>query len=121
MLQNYRTPAAEAEDLASKTGELKLSDGVYSGNLTEAGAKQLLTFRGRGGGGGGGNGPEVSDAKGSAKFWVKDGVLSKYQYNVKGTVSFNGNDRDVDRTTTVEIKEVGSTKVSVPDEAAKKL
>ena len=94
-----------------------MSDGVYSGDLTSAGAKQLMTFRMRGGG----NGPEVSDAKGSAKFWVKDGVLSKYQYNVKGTVSFNGNDRDVDRTTTVEIKDLGSTKVTVPEEAQKKL
>ena len=33
----------------------------------------------------------------------------------------NGNDRDVDRTTTVQIKEVGSTKVDVPDEAKKKM
>ena len=59
--------------------------------------------------------------QGTAKFWVKDGVLSKYQTKVKGTVSFNGNDRDVDRTTTVEIKDIGSTKVTVPDEAQKKL
>jgi hypothetical protein len=36
-------------------------------------------------------------------------------------VSFNGNDRDVDRTTTVEIKDVNSTKIEVPDEAKKKL
>jgi hypothetical protein len=36
-------------------------------------------------------------------------------------VSFNGNDRDVDRTTTVEIKNVNSTKIEVPDEAKKKL
>jgi hypothetical protein len=36
-------------------------------------------------------------------------------------VSFNGNDRDIDRTTTVVISEVGTTKISVPDEAKKKL
>ena len=118
MIRNFRAPAADAEDIAAKVNELKSSDGVYSGDLTEAGAKQLMTFRMRGGGG---NGPEVSGAKGSAKFWIKDGVLTKYQYNVKGTVSFNGNDRDVDRTTTVEIKDVGTTKVSVPEEAEKKL
>jgi hypothetical protein len=118
MMRNFRTPAIDAEDIAAKVNDLKSSDGVYSGDLTEAGAKQLMTFRMRGGGG---NGPEVSGAKGSAKFWIKDGVLTKYQYNVKGNVSFNGNDRDVDRTTTVEIKDVGSTKVSVPEEAEKKL
>jgi len=36
-------------------------------------------------------------------------------------MNFNGNDVDIDRTTTVEIKEVGSTKVDVPEEAKKKL
>jgi len=116
MLQEYQLPAAQAEDLASKAKDLKLADGVYSSELTEAGAKQLLSFRRAGGGGG----PEVSNAKGSVRFWVKDGVLSKYEFKLQGTVSFNGNDRDVDRTTTVEIKDVGATKVSVPDEAAKK-
>jgi hypothetical protein len=55
------------------------------------------------------------------KFWIKDGVLSKYEFKVTGKVSFNGNDRDVDRTTTVEIKDVGTTKVEVSDEAKKKL
>ncbi|MHB8520846.1 MAG: hypothetical protein ACYDH9_08805, partial [Limisphaerales bacterium] len=91
MLQNFKGPAAQAEDLAGKAKELKMDGDVYASDLTEAGAKSLLTFGGRGGG----NGPEVSGAKGSVKFWLKDGVLSKYEFNVKGTVSFNGNDRDV--------------------------
>jgi hypothetical protein len=116
-LQNLKPPAVEAEDLAGKSKELKLADGAYSGDLTEDGAKGLLSFGGRGGGGG----PTVSDASGSVKFWVKDGVLSKYQYHVKGKMSFNGNDREVDRTTTVEISEVGTTTVTVPEEAKKKL
>ncbi len=115
MLQNFKAPAAEAADLAEKTKDLKGSDGVYSGELTPEGAKELLTFRGFGGN------PEVSGAKGSAKFWLKDGALAKYEYRVQGTVSFNGNDRDVDRTTTVELKDVGTTKVTVPEDAAKKL
>ena len=55
------------------------------------------------------------------KFWLKDGLLTKYEFNVKGTMSFNGNEFDNDRTTTVEIKNVGSTKVEVPEEAKKKL
>ena len=40
---------------------------------------------------------------------------------VQGKVSFNGNDRDVDRTTTVEIKEVGKTKLGLSEENQKKL
>jgi hypothetical protein len=118
MLQGYKAPAADAEDLAGKVKDLKMSDGVYSGDLTEEGAKQAVMGRGFGGGG---NGPEISGAKGSVKFWVKDGLLSKYETHVEGTISFNGNDRDINRTTTVEIKDVGETKVTVPEEAAKKL
>jgi hypothetical protein len=116
-LQTFKAPAAQVEDLAGKVKELKQEDGVYSGELTEEGAKSQLMFGGRGGA----NGPEVSGAKGAAKFWVKDGLLSKYEVKVQGKVSFNGNDRDVDRTTTVEIKDINSTKVQVPDEAKKKL
>jgi hypothetical protein len=40
---------------------------------------------------------------------------------VQGSVSWNGNDREVDRTTTVEIKDVGTTKIEVPEDAKKKL
>ena len=54
------------------------------------------------------------------KFWAKEGVLSKYEFKLQGKMSFNGNDTDVDRTTTVEIKDVGTTKVTVPEEAKKK-
>lgn len=116
-VQNYKTPAVQAADLAEQAKELKKDGDAVAGDLTEAGAKSLLSFGGRGGG----NGPEISGAKGSVKFWVKDGVLAKYQFNVQGTMSFNGNDREVDRTTTVEIKEVGTTKIEVPEDAKKKL
>jgi hypothetical protein len=118
MVRNIKTPAAQAEELAAQAKNLKKDGDAYSADLTEDGAKALLTFGPRRGGG---EGPTVSNGKGSVKFWVKDGVLSKYEFKVQGTVSFNGNDRDVDRTTTVEVKDVGTTKVDVPEEAKKKL
>jgi hypothetical protein len=49
------------------------------------------------------------------------GNFTIYQLQLHGTMNFNGEDRDVNRTTTVEIKDVGSTKVEVPDPAKKKL
>jgi hypothetical protein len=116
-VQNFKAPAAQAEALVKDAKELKEDGDVYAGDLTEEGAKSQLRFGGRGGG----NGPEISDAKGSVKLWVKDGVLSKYEIKVQGKVSFNGNDRDVDRTTTVEIKDIGTTKIEVPAEAKSKL
>jgi hypothetical protein len=117
MLQSFKAPAAQAEDLAGKAKEIKKDGDAYAGDLTDEGAKALLTFGGRGGA----NAPEVSGAKSSVKFWIKDGVLAKYELKVKGTVSFNGNDREVDRTTTVEIKDIGTTKVAVPEDAKKKM
>ena len=118
MLDNFQTPPKEVQDLVSKAKDIQKAGDAYTGELTEDGAKALLSFRrGRNGG----NGPDVSNPKGSVKFWVKDGVLTKYEFHLQGSMSFNGNDFDVDRTTTVEIKDVGSTKVTVPPEAEKKL
>jgi hypothetical protein len=116
-LQTFKAPVAEVADLADKTKELKKDGDVYSGDLTEAGAKDLVGFGGRRGA----NAPEPKNAKGSVKFWTKDGVLSKYELKVQGTVNFNGEDRDIDRTTTVEIKDVGTTKIEVPEAAKKKM
>ncbi len=118
MVRNFKTPAAQVNDLVAATKTLKKEGEVYTGDLTDEGAKALLTFRARGGGG---EGPTVTNPKGSVKFWLKGGALSKYEFKVQGKVDFNGNEMDVDRTTTVEIKDVGTTKVEVPAEAKKKL
>jgi hypothetical protein len=112
MVRNFKAPAAEATNLLASVKELKKDGDAYSGDLTEAGAKEMLTFR-RGG--------SVTNPKGSVKFWVKDGILTKFEFAVQGKVDFNGNDIDVDRDTTVVIKDVGTTKVNVPDEAKKVL
>jgi hypothetical protein len=80
------------------------------------GAKKMQSFRGPDG-----QGPDVKEAKGSVKFWVKDGALNKYEFKLKGKMDFGGNEFPNDRTTTVEIKDVNSTKVEVPEEAKKKL
>ena len=116
MVQGYKAPAGDVARLVGETTDLKAGDKGITGDLTEDGAKSMLTFR-RGGNGG----PTVTNPKGSVTFWLTDGKLVKYQTHVTGTVSFNGNDRDVDRTSTTEIKDVGTTKVEVSDEAKKKL
>lgn len=118
ILRNFKTPAMQAAELVVGVKELKKEGDAYVGELTEDGAKALLAFGGRASGG---DGPTVSNAKGSAKFWLKDGALSKFETKVTGKVSFDGNDRDVDRTTTVEIKDIGTTKVEVPEDAKNKL
>lgn len=119
MIRNFRAPAAQATNLLASAKDLAKDGDAYSSDMTDAGAKSMLMFRRRGGDDGGG--PTVSNAKGSMKFWISNGVLSKYEFKVSGTVSFNGNDRDVDRDTTVTITGIGSTTVDVPDDAKKKL
>jgi len=124
-------PAETVKDMISKTKSLTMADGVYSGDLTEDAAKAAMTGGGRGGrggrggnnaGGAGGGGPQVSDAKATIKVWVKDGTISKYTSHVTGkTTNRNGDEINVDRTTTTEFSNVGSTKVDVPADAAKKL
>lgn len=118
-MRNVRPPAAQAAEIAAGAKELKKEGDVISGDLTEDAAKTLMRFRR--GGGGGGDGPAISGAKGSVKFWIKDGVLSKYEFKVAGKMDFNGNEVDLDRTNTVDIKDVGTTKVEVPEGAKKKL
>ena len=115
--RNLKTPAKEAAELAGYAKELKKEGDAYSSDLTEAGAKAMQTFRPAGGDGG----PSVSDAKGSVKFWLKDGELTKYEFKLKGLIKFGDNEFPNERTTTVEIKDVGSTKVEIPEAAKKKL
>jgi hypothetical protein len=117
MIRNFKAPAAQATQLASYAKELKKDGDLYSADLTEEGVKVLLSWRPQSGG----DGPTVTGAQGSVKFWLKDGALTKYEFKLKGTVSFNGNEFENDRTTTVEIKDVGTTKLNVPEEAKKKL
>ena len=127
MLQNTPKPAAQAQELAAAAKELTKADDAFTGELTEKGVIDLLSFRsggrrGQSGQANDGNAPPPpTNAKGTVKFWVKDGVLSKYEYHVEGTREFNGNEVKLDRTTTVEIKDIDSAKVEVPEEAKGKV
>src|SRR5262249_5371387 len=115
-LQNFKTPLTEAGETIEKVKEVKKDGEKYSGDLTEQSAKDLLAFGPRRA-----NAPEPKNAKGSVKLWTKSDALTKYELKLQGTMNFNGEDRDVDRTTTVEIKDVGTTKLDIPEPAKKKL
>lgn len=113
-----KTAATEAGELLAKAKELKTGEGGALGaDLTEEGAKDLLTFGRRGPN----SPPPPKDAKASVKFWVKDGELSKYQAHVTGTVNFGGDEQLMEMTRTVEVHDVNKTKAEVPAEAKKVL
>jgi hypothetical protein len=118
------------EELIGRVKGLKKDADVYSGELTAEAIKRMIApgfgrpgFGRRGGGGGDGGGPDTSGVKGTASFWVKDGMIAKYETRLEGkmTGGRDNRERDIRRTRTVEIKDVGTTKVAVPAEAKKKL
>jgi hypothetical protein len=112
-IRNFKTPAAQAADLVAGAKELQQTNGAYAGDLTADAAKKLLSFRGRGGN------ANISNPSGTVQFWAANGELTKYKFHVKGTVTFNGNDVDIDRDTTVEIKDAGATTIDVPGDVKK--
>jgi hypothetical protein len=107
----------EAADLLAQATELKKeSDGSYASSMAAEAAKNMFALLGK-------RAAESPDAKGSMKFWIKDGMLSKYEYVVRGKITVGEDKKEVEviRTTTVEIKDVGAVKVSLPEDAKKKL
>ncbi len=120
MATGYEAPTKRVAELIAGIADLKVEEGAYHGTLTEDAAKKLLTFRRRGRGQGGEQRepPAINGASGSVKIFIKDGVLTKYELNVRGKVTFNDQERDMNRTTTVEFSKVDSTSFEIAEEAA---
>lgn len=118
-LKTSKAPVAECTSLAGHVKEFKTEDGVVSGELKEEAVKEMLSFGARRREGQ--DAPQISDAKGTTKFWVKDGALTKYETNVQGKVKAGDREAEINRTTTVEIKDAGSTKIDMPAEAKEKM
>ena len=58
------------------------------------------------------------DNQGSAVTpYAFSGALPKYEFNVQGKVTAGERELDINQTMVVEVKDVGSTKIELPDEA----
>ncbi len=113
--------AQEAAITLKNVKEVKALDGgALGGDFTSEGATDMMTFGPRRPAGENGF-PPPKNAKGSVKFWIKDGLLAKYETHLHGTVTFGDNENEMDQTRTVEIQDVGTTKMDIPAEARKKL
>jgi hypothetical protein len=119
LVRTFKTPVALAQEMSGRLQNVQKTDDGYTAELSEDAAKAALTMRRRPNAGG--NGPTIANAKASYKVWVKDGIVTKMQSHFTGTVSFNGNDRDIDRTSTTEFTDIGSTTIKIPDQAKAKL
>lgn len=118
-LRSYKTPAAQCAELASKVKELKEADGALSGDLKEEAIQEMLLMGTRRREGQ--EPPKASGAKGSVKFWLKEGALTKYEINVQGKVTAGDRELDINRTMTTEVKDAGSTRIEAPAEAKAKM
>ncbi len=120
-ISNLNPPAAQAKSLIDNVHDVKKAEDGYMADLTEAMAKDLLTFKLPAGSATDFPAMIVKNAKGTLKLWTKDGVVSKMEIHLTGSRSFNGQDTEVNQITTTTVKDIGTTKVTVPDEAKKKL
>jgi hypothetical protein len=118
-LRSYKAPGVESAALSEKLKDVKEAEGTLSGELKEDAAKELLERGARRREGQ--EPPKIANPKGSVKFWVQNGALTKYEVNIQGKVTTGDQESDVNRTTTVEIKDAGATKLEVPAEAKQKL
>jgi hypothetical protein len=120
-----KAPHEELKDFEKKFKEVKKGErkenvggkecSVYSGDLTEDAAKEMIPM-GRMGGLGG------AEITGSAKVWVDgDGVVRKYETVANLSIDFQGNQLELTVTRKTEISEIGSTKLEVPEEVKKLL
>jgi hypothetical protein len=119
LMRSWKAPVAEATDLLGKMKDFKEVEGVLSGELQEDAAKHLLefiapTYQGQ-------EPPKIADPEGSVKFWIQDGMLKKYELSIQGRVIRGDQESQASRTTLVEVKNVGTTKLEVPEEAKQKL
>lgn len=118
-LVNHGNPGSEAASLIKDAADLSAGDGgVISGDLTAAGAKEMIAPPARGGN----TQPPPQDAKGSVKFWITDGTLTKFESHLQAQMSFGDQvPQAFEVTRTVEIHDIGTTNVVLPDEAKKAL
>jgi hypothetical protein len=130
MAQAFKAPADQFKDQTANLQNVQQTADGYTADLSDDDAKKALSAmrgrRGGGGGGGGGGGTPpavtITNPKVSLHIWVTDGTVSKFEVHMTGTRAVEGQDpQDVDRTATTEIKDVGTAKADVPDEAKAKL
>ncbi len=117
MLEGLETPVADAKDLLEGLEGLEGSEGVYTAKLTGDAVMERMRFGRRSDG----DGPTIKDPAGSAKFWITDGVLTKYEVTTSGTMTFRDEPRTIGGTTSTEISGVGETEIDVPEAAMSKV
>ncbi len=111
--RDVQTPSVEASELLSGLTSLDEDGDVLVGVLTSDAAKERLETR---------RGDEtLRDASGTVRFSIRDRSLVKYVVRLEGKLAGDGREREVWRQTTVELSDMGTAKLDVPNGAAEVL
>jgi hypothetical protein len=115
---NLSRPAEEIGVIVGSHTEIKADGDVFTGTLSETGAKLLLVHPGQ-------NELTPIQARGTFRLWIRDGALVKYELILDGTLAVETpNARRevvVHQKSTTTLKDVGTTTFTVPPEAREKL
>ena len=115
---NLSRPAEEIGVIVGSHTEIKADGDVFTGTLSETGAKLLLVHPGQ-------NELTPLQARGTFRLWIREGALVKYELILDGTLAVETpNARRevvVHQKSTTTLKDVGSTTFTVPPEAREKL
>ncbi len=116
-LQSMKLPGDFAADLVAKTSNFRQNGETITGELSGAAARELLTF----GSHRRDKQEEFADPRGTVTWLIRDGVLVQFDLQLAATFSVNGSAVPIERSSRIEIRDVGTTSLTVPDEAAKLL
>ncbi len=114
-----KAPHEELADFDSKIAQCKKLEAtdddstIFEIELTEEAAKDLSSagrMLDRMGGG---------ELSGTAKLWVREGAIVKYEVKIRIEADLQGNAFEMTQTKTVTISNEGETKVEIPAEVRK--
>ena len=115
---NLARPHEEVGVIVGSYTDIRAEGDVITGTLSETGAKLLLVHPGQ---------SELTPLKagGTFRLWVRDGALVKYELRLEGTLAVETpaarREVEVHQKSTTELKAVGTTIFTVPEEARMKL
>lgn len=115
-LLSAKAPGEEVDALLRRLKPLKAEGDQITGEFTDDGAKEYLKENRRGRGF-----AEPKNAKGTIRFWLKDGTVAKSELSLDTEMETPNGSMSLNSKTTTDIKDVGTTRVEAPAEALKKL
>jgi hypothetical protein len=117
LLTQLKTPTQETKSVLEKMDAIEAkADGSFEGALNADLIPGILLSVGIS--------PadaRLENAKGSATFWVKEGLLQRYALKYSGLIKGPFGELDLSRTNITEISAVGTTRVELPPEVQKLL